>query len=127
MAKGIGQLIKQIAEGQGLSQKSLGEKINKTKQGIASIYRRATIDTDLLKEISIVLDYDFFAHFYEEPALEKFKNEQHSVWQNKLNLLSDKLDCSQKLIFSQEETLAIQRKLIAQLEEKIDLLKEKRE
>ena len=120
MAEKIGQIIKKVAEGQGYSQKGFGEKINKTKQGVASIYRRATIDTQLLLEVSIVLDYDFFAHFYSEPGLQKFKNVENSKWQDMINQLVDKLKVSDKLISSQEETLIVQRKLIAQLEEKID-------
>lgn len=120
MAEKIGQIIKRVAEGQGYSQKGFGEKINKSKQGIASIYRRATIDTELLTEVSIVLDYDFFAHFYTDPGLQKFKNIEHSRWQDMINQLVDKLKASDKLVSSQEETLIVQRKLIAQLEEKIN-------
>lgn len=124
MAEKIGQLIKRVAESQGFSQKSFGEKINKTKQGVASIYRRATIDTDLLKEISIVLNYDFFAYLYVDPSLQKFKNEEYSKWQDKIDELIDKLEASNKLTTSQEETLIVQRKLIIQLEEAINRYKD---
>ncbi|MCE7044533.1 hypothetical protein [Dyadobacter sp. CY312] len=125
MAKQIGQLVKSVAEGQGLSQQTLGEKINKTKQGIASIYKRVTIDTTLLKEISIALDYDFFVHLYDDPDLRKFKEAEYSIWKNKIDVLVDKLDLYMKLTDSQEEALVIQRKLIAQLEEKIQRYEDK--
>ncbi|TKT85997.1 hypothetical protein [Dyadobacter frigoris] len=127
MTKRIGQLIKSVAEGQGLSQQGFGEKINKTKQGIASIYKRGTIDTNLLKEISIVLNYDFFVHLYDDPDLRKFKEAEYSIWQNKIDILAEKLDYSIKLTASKEETLATQRKLIAQLEEKIRMYEDETE
>ncbi|MHA4741355.1 hypothetical protein [Dyadobacter sp. MSC1_007] len=125
MAENIGQIIKRVAEGKGISQKGLGEKINRTKQGIASIYRRATIDTDLLKDISIALDYDFFAHFYDDPSLTKFREQQFLNLKGQIEPLIEKLEQANKLISSQQETLAVQRKLIAKLEESVDRQKER--
>nr|WP_295931983.1 hypothetical protein [uncultured Dyadobacter sp.] len=117
MAESIGQIIKRVAESKGISQKALGEKINRTKQGVASIYRRATIDTDLLREISVALDHDFFAHFYEYSDLERFKLQQFSTMESEMVYLNEKLEQATKLLSSQEELLVVQRKLITNLEE----------
>jgi transcriptional regulator with XRE-family HTH domain len=119
MAEKIGQIIKRIAESKGVTQQTLGEKVNRTKQGIASVYRRGTIDTDLLREISVALDYDFFSHFYDDPSLTKFKLGQGLEILAQLESLGEKLDQANKLIESYEELLDVQRKLIAKLEESV--------
>ena len=117
MAEKIGQIIKRIAESKGVTQQALGEKVSRTKQGIASVYRRGTIDTDLLREISVALDYDFFAHFYDDPSLSKFKIEQGLEARTTVENLTEKLAQANKLIASYEELLEVQRNLIARLEE----------
>lgn len=51
MQEKIGQIIKRVVTSQGLSQRQFGEKINRTKQAVANIYKRTTIDIEgLLKE-----------------------------------------------------------------------------
>lgn len=117
MNEKIGILIKKVADSQGLSQSQLGEKINRTKQGVAGIYKRSTIDTELLKDICIALNYDFFAHYYEDGPLLQFKQKSDAVWQDKINLLVERLESNEKLLKSNEEVIILQRKYISKLEE----------
>ena len=113
----IGQLIKRIAESQGLSQKEFGLKINRTKQGVASIYRRVTIDTELLITICKELDYDFFSRYYLEEPLRSFRQKEIDNWQSKIEDLTKLLDSNEKLLKSSEEVITLQRKYILKLEE----------
>lgn len=122
MADKIGQQIKKVATSQGLNQKQFGEKINRTKQGVASIYRRSTIDTELLKEISGKLNYDFFAHYYEEEPLKSFRDKEVSEWVDKIEGLNRELVAKDQLLEKNEELLALQRKYIAELEDKLKRL-----
>lgn len=119
MAMKIGQLIKEVAVRQGLSQKEFGEKINRTKQGVASIYNRSTIAVDLLILISEKLDFDFFAELYKIPPLSKFKEKETAIWENKIAGLLEKVTSQEKLIEGKDETLLLQRKYITELEDKI--------
>ena len=65
----IGEIIRKKAEGKGLTQKDLGKLINRHEKTVANIYKRVTIDTRLLCQIAVALEYDFFQHYYEEEPL----------------------------------------------------------
>ncbi|HAE66086.1 MAG TPA: hypothetical protein DCG77_02435, partial [Sphingobacterium sp.] len=61
----LGKKVEEIAKSKGYSQTALGKRVNMSKPGIASMYKRSGIDTDLLIKLTEVLDYDFFKHVYE--------------------------------------------------------------
>ncbi|HCX57425.1 MAG TPA: hypothetical protein DHU90_12750 [Sphingobacterium sp.] len=115
----IGQIIKKVATEKGFSQQQLGDKINKTKQGVASIYRRTTIDIELLKEIALVLNHDFLAYYYNEDPFKVFKNLEISSWEQKLSDLNEQMNLKDTLLEKNEEILLLQRKYITELEEKL--------
>ncbi len=115
----IGQIIKKVATEQGFSQQQLGDKINKTKQGVASIYRRTTIDIELLKEIALVLNHDFLAYYYDDDPFKAFRDLEINKWEQKTRILNEQLDLKDTLLEKNEEILLLQRKYIAELEEKL--------
>ncbi|WP_104384692.1 helix-turn-helix transcriptional regulator [Sphingobacterium sp. HMA12] len=115
----IGQIIKRVATEQGISQKQLGDKINKTKQGVASIYRRSTIDIELLKEIALVLNHDFLSYYYQDAPFKVFKELEVSNWEQKVDDLNEQINLKDILLGKNEEILLLQRKYIAELEQKL--------
>lgn len=119
MTKDIGQLIKEVAENQGLSQQQFGKKINRTKQGAANIYKRSTIDTELLRGITGALNHDFFAYYYEEEPLKSFREKEIAEWTAKIDNLNRELSTKDQLLAKNEEILSLQRKYIAELEAKV--------
>jgi len=118
----IGNLIKDVAESKGLSQESFGKQINRTKQGVASIYKRSTIDILLLQLICKVLDYDFFAHLYEFEPLKTFKQREVQEWEQKIDSLNHTVCLKDELLNQRQELVETQRKLIAELEGKVKFL-----
>lgn len=119
MHEKIGQIIKRIATSKGLSQKQFGDKINRTKQAVAGIYKRSTIDIELLKVISEKLEHDFLEYYYEEEPFKTFRNLKEKEWEQKISVLENELISKDKLIDKNEEILLLQRKYIAELEEKL--------
>lgn len=119
MDETLGQLIKKVAEGQGLTQQQVGDRINQTKQGAASIYKRSTIDTELLKELCKALDYDFFASLYNTEPLLKFKEAENAIWESRITRLEEEIESKNKLLETKEELLILQRKYIHEIEEKV--------
>lgn len=69
MALHIGKIIKKRIEEAGMNKSEFARRINSTPQNIYSIFRRTSIDTDLLWEISRVLNYDFFQHYTTTPGM----------------------------------------------------------
>ena len=118
----IGQKIKEVAEGKGLSQPKVGELINRTKQAVASIYKRSTIDVDMLILLSNKLNYDFFADLYKSPSLVKFKKQEIAEWNVKIEQLQNQLKEKEELLATRIELVETQRKLINELEEKVKRL-----
>lgn len=59
----IGQQIKSVLDTKGISVTEFARRINKSRENIYSIFTRKSIDTNLLLNISEVLDYDFFKPF----------------------------------------------------------------
>jgi transcriptional regulator with XRE-family HTH domain len=76
MAIHIGKLIKERAKIRRLSQEMIGKKINTTKQNVGNIFRRKSIDTELLLKICEALEYNFFEHYYNEEPLKSMRNEE---------------------------------------------------
>jgi hypothetical protein len=58
----IGSLIKARAKSMRIGPTELGAKIETSKQNVYGIFKRKSIDTDLLMRISFALDHDFFQH-----------------------------------------------------------------
>lgn len=56
----IGSLIKARAKVMRIGPTELGVKIETSKQNVYGIFRRQSIDTELLFRISIALEHDFF-------------------------------------------------------------------
>ena len=63
MAIHIGKKIKQVFDKKGMTVSEFGRRINKSRENVYDIFRRATIDTGLLENISKVLEYDFFQYY----------------------------------------------------------------
>lgn len=62
----IGEKIKARAKELRIGPTELGNLINTSKQNIYTIYKRKSLDSELLRKISMVLRYDFFLHYIPE-------------------------------------------------------------
>ena len=59
----IGSLIEQRLSQSSLSVAEFARRINKTRENVYNIFKRPSIDTALLKQISETLNHDFFQYF----------------------------------------------------------------
>lgn len=58
----IGSIIKTRARAIRLGPTELGSRIETSKQNVYGIFKRKSIDTELLIKISVALDHDFFQY-----------------------------------------------------------------
>jgi hypothetical protein len=63
MALHIGKLIAKKIDEIGMSKSELARRISVTPQNTHYILKKSSIDTDLLRKISLALNYDFFQHY----------------------------------------------------------------
>ena len=88
----IGKKIKEVWKESRLKGTEFADLINRDRQVIYDIFKRESIDTDLLKHISKVLKHDFFAYYsndlplviepktgYEYVTKEEFENLEWTV------------------------------------------------
>lgn len=115
----LGQKVEEIAKSKGYSQTALGEKVNMSKPGIASMYKRSGIDTDLLIKLAVVLEYDFFKHIYENDPLKRYKEEELEIYKTEINQLNKENELLKKLVQKNDQILELQFNRIAELEEKL--------
>ncbi|MBO6118728.1 MAG: helix-turn-helix domain-containing protein [Bacteroidales bacterium] len=66
----IGNKIKEIVEKRGITSRWLASQILCDRTNIYLIYKKSTIDTELLQKISKILDYDFFKDYSDETFLQ---------------------------------------------------------
>lgn len=59
----IGQIIEQEIRRQGRSIPWVAQQLNCERTNVYSIFRRESVDTTLLLQISVILQHDFF-HYY---------------------------------------------------------------
>jgi len=120
-ANSIGEFVKVIAESKNLKPSDLGKKINTSKQNISDIYKRNTIDSELLLTLSKALDYNLFSYYYDIEPISSFHALEMSEYQLNIEKLTEKVRSLQKLSETQEELLVTQRKYIAEIEDKKNL------
>lgn len=67
----IGQSIKRVAREKRYGPTELGLMVNTSKQNIYGIFKRKSIDTDLLWTFSQALQYDFFETFSQKLGIKQ--------------------------------------------------------
>lgn len=119
----IGKIIRQRLEETGMNKSEFARRINTTPQNIYGIFKRKSIDTDLLKEISSVLEYDFFQYYSQFSFV---ANEDGSPYGNKDKVYEHKTvtELYSELKRCQQE-LELLRKENAYLKEINNLLRER--
>lgn len=113
----IGQLIKEKVTEKRLSQEALGKMINTTKQNVGNIYKRRSIDTQLLLKLCAVLEYDFFEAFYAEEPLKSMRKKELDAFNTEINNLQNTIKQKDERIRDLEEIMNSNKKVISLLEE----------
>jgi transcriptional regulator with XRE-family HTH domain len=93
----IGQKIKRIIEKKGITISSFGKRINKSRENVYDIFKRRTIDTGLLTDISKVLEHDFFQYYsdFHEEEIDRLK-EENTMLRDMNKLLKEKIKTQKK-------------------------------
>jgi hypothetical protein len=74
MALHIGKLIRQHLEEVGMTKSEFARRISTSPQNIYGIFKRKSCDTELLRDISRVLNFDFFQYYSTSALVTDDKN-----------------------------------------------------
>lgn len=122
----IGQLIKEKVTEKRLSQEALGKMINTTKQNVGNIYKRRSIDTQLLLKLCVVLEYNFFEAFYSEEPLKGMRKKEMDAIKAEIAALQNIIKQRDERIRDLEEIMNSNKKVISLLEEEKEMYKAKK-
>jgi transcriptional regulator with XRE-family HTH domain len=106
----LGSIIKEVCVQKNVKLSQFADSIGTSKQNIIGIYKRKSLDSELLFKISKALKYNFFKH-YIIPEDESF-NENKEMRKLKINItnLETELDEAKKEITYLREITNLQRK-----------------
>ncbi len=126
MSVHIGEKIKARAKQLRIGPTELASLVNTSKQNIYGIYKRKTVDTELLKKLSLVLKCDFFDYYYDKQWLKTFNEDQATYHKsNTKNTVTEnpELLALKKELQDLKEKYELLQKLYKLTEEKISVKK----
>lgn len=102
MAYNFGVEIRKVLKEKGMSVSEFARRINKSRENAYDIFKRKSIDTELLNIISQVLDHDFVAKSREK--------------RNRLDVVSESItpygSNQQEIMLMREEMLMLRREIV---------------
>lgn len=119
MALHIGERIKARAKELRIGPTELAGMINTSKQNVYGIYKRKTVDSELLKKISIVLKLDFFSAYYDKQWQKSFQESPVPYQTKAAAVLKEELTKLKKEHQELQEKYDMLKKLYDLTEEKL--------
>jgi transcriptional regulator with XRE-family HTH domain len=91
----IGKKIKEILGNSGFTVTEFARRIDTSRENVYGIFKRRSIDTDMLVKISRTLNYDFFTLYTDAKETEELRRqlqaaEQEITYLKKINSLLEK-------------------------------------
>lgn len=120
----MGRLVKAKAKEQGFTHNDLGRLINRHRQTVANIYKRSSIDSNLLKSICEALKYDFFAVFYEDGILQAVRYNEVNQLKLEITRLNNDLEDRNQMINRFDIAMKTYQKAIETNEQALSLVEE---
>jgi transcriptional regulator with XRE-family HTH domain len=112
----IGAEIRKMAKARRIGATQIARQLGKTRGNVNNIFKRKAIDSDLLCQLSVILNFDFFELYSRilKSKIELEKGMSHEMGDR--NAL--------EVIIAHERNSSVQGKYIAMLEDKIEQLQQ---
>ncbi|MBX9852824.1 MAG: helix-turn-helix domain-containing protein [Cytophagaceae bacterium] len=97
----IGKKIKEVFKNAGLTVTEFARRINTSRENVYGVFRRKSVDTEMLTKISKALNYDFFRLYSNPKEIEELRKqlevaEQEILYLKKINGLLEKENTGKK-------------------------------
>ena len=115
----IGAQIEQRAIELRMGPTELSKLISTSKQNVYGIFKRKSIDSDLLLRMCIILDYDFFQLYTNLKRTLKSDIKIENTFQSRMPKVSSQVDMLQKDLEVLKKENALKDRMIKLLEDKI--------
>ncbi len=117
----IGKKIKEVVDNSPISVTDFASRINRSRDIAYKIFKRETVDTALLQQISKVLDHNFFRYYNEQLQVVKEDVPEYG----KAAALMNELKSCKKQLADLEKRYELLEKVNKLTEEKLEVLKQK--
>ena len=87
----IGTLVRRIVKQRGIKADDLALILKVSRPNVFSIYRRKSIDTELLERLCRALEYNFFEHYSQRFSQFDPKESDHKVLDSEINYIKQAL------------------------------------
>lgn len=118
-AKSIGEFVKKLAEEANLSPTAFGKKINTSLNNAKDIYKRTSIDSELLLQISKELNKNVFSYYDDKEPIASLRKAEIESLRSEIDQLKHENGILKSLIQKNDLIIGLQSKYIAELEEKL--------
>lgn len=113
----IGKIIRAQLEAVGMGKSEFGRRLNTSPQNVFGIFKRDSIDTNLLKRIGEVLNHNFFSYYQTnaaQPGAEAIARAEEA--ERKLAAMQGELEALRKLTALQEAIIKAAETVEAMIE-----------
>ena len=110
MAQNFGAEIRKVIKARGMTVSEFARRINKSRENAYDIFRRKSLDTQLLSNISQVLDYDFLGKSKERRFKSDYVSEPKAPYgavEQEMMLLRE------EILILRKEVLELKKRLTA--------------
>jgi transcriptional regulator with XRE-family HTH domain len=116
MSINIGLLIWKEMKAKSISREELAEAASISKHRVGTLLKSTSIDTEILKRISLKLKLNFFEFYRKDEDLARFEMDTLMQNQQELNEFKALIKEKNRLLELCDETIKSQKKVIATLE-----------
>ncbi len=71
----IGVEVKRVFDMREINAEQLADQLGMVRENVYRVFKKSTMDTELLYKLSVILEYDFFQHY----TIEKLKSTQNLI------------------------------------------------
>lgn len=109
MAVHIGNIIHEKVKGSVLSVKEIAKRINKSENTLYDIYKRDSVDTELLLKLSEILSFNFFARYDLEEPIKSMREDEAARLRERIAELEEKILLQNEHIANLKEIILTQK------------------
>ena len=125
MALHIGERIRLRAKELRIGPTELASMIDTSKQNVYGIYKRKTLDSELIRKISLALKFDFFSVYYDKQWVKSFQESEVAYYSKSASSNKQELLRLKKELQEMTEKYEMLKRLYDLTEEKLQTKKKK--
>ncbi len=119
MDDSIGKYIQKWLRFKNISNQQGGDAVGLSKSAFEKVLTKDDILVSRLLKLTSLANENLLEYYYDKEPLKSFREKEISAWTDKIDTLNRELASEGKLLEKNDEIISLQRKYIAELEDKL--------